>query len=109
MELDKPVMFYTKFNVDKVSSIKVSSMVANKVFRKGFYLMLPEESWSKGTVFVNNLNLGRYWSNVGPLCTLYIPDFMLLNGENEIIIFEMHKPSRDPFVYLTSSHIKVLL
>ena len=109
MELDKPVMTYVKFNVEKVDSMKRSSKVGDAVFRKGVYLMLPEESWSKGSVFINNFNLGRYWSSVGPLCTLFIPEFVLYNGVNEIMIFEMHKTSRDPLVYLTSSHVKVLL
>ncbi len=108
MELDKPVMTYVKFNVEKVSAMERSSKVADAVFRKGVYLMLPKEAWSKGSVFVNNFNLGRYWSSVGPLCTLFVPEFVLFEGANEIMIFEMHKSSRDPMIYLTSSHVKIL-
>ena len=46
-------------------------------------------SWSKGQVFVNGFNLGRYWS-LGPQQTLYLPAPLLRRGENEIIVFELH-------------------
>lgn len=46
-------------------------------------------NWTKGVVFVNGFNLGRYW-NVGPQQTLYVPGPLLKKGENEIIIFELH-------------------
>ncbi|MCJ7840762.1 beta-galactosidase [Lederbergia sp. NSJ-179] len=45
--------------------------------------------WSKGVVFVNGHNLGRYWE-IGPQQTLYVPAPFLQEGENEIIILELH-------------------
>lgn len=45
------------------------------------------ESWGKGIIFVNGINIGRYW-NVGPQQTLYIPGVWLNKGENKIVIFE---------------------
>ncbi|OAB38241.1 beta-galactosidase [Paenibacillus macquariensis subsp. defensor] len=50
---------------------------------------LSLEGWSKGVVFINGFNLGRYW-NVGPQKTLYVPGPLLNQGENEIVIFELH-------------------
>uniref|UniRef100_A0A8C8YYE5 Beta-galactosidase n=1 Tax=Prolemur simus TaxID=1328070 RepID=A0A8C8YYE5_PROSS len=45
------------------------------------------EGWTKGVVFVNGQNLGRYW-NLGPQKTLYLPGPWLHSGPNEIIVFE---------------------
>ncbi len=49
-------------------------------------------SWGKGCVWINGHNLGRYWK-VGPQQTLYIPAEWLKKGKNEIVLFEMIKPS----------------
>ncbi|AOW08575.1 glycoside hydrolase family 35 protein [Flavobacterium gilvum] len=48
---------------------------------------LDMRDWGKGIVFVNGINLGRYWS-VGPQQTLYLPGCWLKEGANEIVIFE---------------------
>jgi len=45
------------------------------------------EGWTKGNVFVNGFNLGRYW-HVGPQLSLYVPAPLLVNGTNEVIVFE---------------------
>ena len=34
---------------------------------------LNMESWTKGVVWVNGINLGRYWAEEGPATTLYLP------------------------------------
>lgn len=44
----------------------------------------------KGFVWVNGHNLGRFWE-IGPQTRLYCPAPWLRSGENEIIIFDMHK------------------
>lgn len=48
------------------------------------------EGWTKGIVYINGFNLGRYW-NIGPQKTLYVPGPLLKKGRNEIIIFELHR------------------
>ncbi len=48
---------------------------------------LDLSSWSKGMVWVNGHNLGRYW-DIGPQQTLYCPGPWLKCGRNEIVIFE---------------------
>jgi beta-galactosidase len=45
--------------------------------------------WTKGVVFVNGHNLGRYWK-IGPQQTLYVPAPFLHKGENEIVVLELH-------------------
>ncbi|KAF6721646.1 Beta-galactosidase-1-like protein 2 [Oryzias melastigma] len=52
---------------------------------KDTFIKLP--GWSKGVVFVNGRNLGRYWS-VGPQQTLYVPGAWLNRWDNEVIVFE---------------------
>uniref|UniRef100_A0A671W3J7 Beta-galactosidase n=1 Tax=Sparus aurata TaxID=8175 RepID=A0A671W3J7_SPAAU len=49
------------------------------------FLKLP--GWEKGVVFINGLNLGRYWS-IGPQQSLYIPGPFLNSGINQVIVFE---------------------
>lgn len=44
--------------------------------------------WSKGIVFINGHNLGRYWASVKPQRTLYVPKEFLKLGANEIILLE---------------------
>jgi beta-galactosidase len=46
--------------------------------------------YSKGFVYVNGHNLGRYW-NIGPQQRLYCPASWLKKGENEIIVFDLHQ------------------
>ncbi|CAK6972296.1 beta-galactosidase-1-like protein 2 [Scomber scombrus] len=54
-------------------------------YPKDTFIKLP--GWSKGVVFINGRNLGRYWS-IGPQQTLYIPGPWLNRGDNKVIIFE---------------------
>jgi beta-galactosidase len=44
----------------------------------------------KGFVWVNGHNLGRYWE-IGPQTRLFCPASWLNKGENEIIVFDLHK------------------
>lgn len=48
---------------------------------------LDMENWDKGIVFINGINIGRYW-HVGPQQTLFIPGVWLNKGSNKIVIFE---------------------
>nr|XP_040026749.1 beta-galactosidase-1-like protein 2 isoform X2 [Gasterosteus aculeatus aculeatus] len=52
---------------------------------KDTFIKLP--GWSKGVVFVNGKNLGRYWS-IGPQQTLYVPGPWLHRGDNQVVVFE---------------------
>jgi beta-galactosidase len=49
---------------------------------------LDMRTWGKGCVWVNNRNLGRYWS-LGPQRSLYLPAPWLKAGRNEVVIFDL--------------------
>lgn len=57
------------------------------------YTYLDMSSWGKGMVWVNGHNLGRFWK-IGPTQTLCVPGCFLKKGENEIIVFDIDKPSK---------------
>ena len=48
--------------------------------------------WGKGVLFINQFNLGRYWS-IGPQQSLYVPSNVLRLGINKVIIFETEMPT----------------
>lgn len=74
---DKPMFYRGCFNVDTPADT-----------------FLDMSQFSKGAVFVNGFNLGRYW-NVGPFFDLYLPAPILKNGENEIVVFEIDGAAGD--------------
>ena len=43
--------------------------------------------FGKGVVFVNGVNVGRYWE-IGPIATLYVPHGITRAGVNELVLFE---------------------
>ncbi|CAI2357325.1 unnamed protein product [Caenorhabditis sp. 36 PRJEB53466] len=49
---------------------------------------LDVRGWGKGVVTINQYNIGRYWSTVGPQQTLYIPSEFLHKGTNLIMFYE---------------------
>ncbi|KAK5918664.1 hypothetical protein CgunFtcFv8_003407 [Champsocephalus gunnari] len=49
------------------------------------FVKLP--AWEKGAVFINGINLGRYWS-IGPQQALYLPGPFINSGINQVIVFE---------------------
>jgi beta-galactosidase len=70
-------------------------------FRGNFFLTTTEgnfgadtyfdlSNYTKGIVWVNGHCLGRYW-NIGPQKRLYCPATWLLEGLNEILIFDSHQ------------------
>ncbi len=50
---------------------------------------LDMSGWTKGVVWVNGRNLGRYWE-IGPQKRLFCPAPFLRQGTNEIIVFDLH-------------------
>ena len=51
------------------------------------YIDPVTSGFTKGVIFVNGRNLGRYW-DIGPQKTLYLPGPWLKLGHNEIIVFD---------------------
>jgi beta-galactosidase len=88
-------MYKLPMDVAPDLSAAKNSAVAGKpaVYQGSFSLtktgdtFLDMRDWGKGIVFVNGINIGRYWS-VGPQQTLYLPGCWLKVGKNDIVIFE---------------------
>jgi len=70
-------------------------------FRGTFRIDTPADTfidmtgYSKGAAWVNGHNLGRFW-DVGPQTRLYCPAPWLKAGENEVIVFDLHKTEAAP-------------
>ena len=56
--------------------------------------------WSKGVVWVNGHNLGRFW-DIGPQQTLYCPGPWLKKGANELLILELNGAQKHSVAGLT--------
>ena len=54
---------------------------------------LDMRTWSKGFLWVNGHNLGRFW-NIGPQQTMYLPGPWLKRGENEVLILDLFGPEK---------------
>jgi beta-galactosidase len=48
---------------------------------------LDMKNWGKGIVFINGINIGRYWK-IGPQQTLYLPGCWLKKGSNTIVVLD---------------------
>ncbi|XP_068960581.1 beta-galactosidase-1-like protein isoform X3 [Petaurus breviceps papuanus] len=65
------------------------------------FLYLP--GWTKGQVWINGFNLGRYWTKRGPQQSLYVPGPLLLptGANNSIKLLELeHTPPRTQIQFL---------
>ncbi len=58
------------------------------------------EHWTKGIVWVNGHNLGRYWK-LGPQTRLYCPANFLQPGSNRVLIFDHHHIHPKPIAFKT--------
>ncbi|XP_072342786.1 beta-galactosidase-1-like protein 2 isoform X1 [Scyliorhinus torazame] len=98
-----PLEMKTSF-IESFSAIQLNPIPENPTFPGFFYGILHVDSlpydtfvklkgWTKGVVFVNGMNLGRYWE-IGPQQTLYLPAPWLQHGNNEIVIFEESKAGK---------------
>ncbi|WP_188795098.1 beta-galactosidase [Dyella nitratireducens] len=52
-------------------------------------------AWNKGYVWINGHLLGRYW-HVGPQQCLYCPSEWLTEGDNHILILDLHQTNAAP-------------
>ena len=68
---------------------------------------LDLSGFGKGVVFVNGVNIGRFW-NKGPIKSLYIPHGLFKSGENEIIIFETEGIYKDQINFVNHKVIEQL-
>uniref|UniRef100_A0A803YBQ2 Beta-galactosidase n=1 Tax=Meleagris gallopavo TaxID=9103 RepID=A0A803YBQ2_MELGA len=55
--------------------------------------------WSKGQLWINGFNLGRYWPHEGPQQTLFVPGSILRVGcPNNITVLELEGAPLNPFL-----------
>ncbi|NWX31368.1 BGAL galactosidase, partial [Notiomystis cincta] len=55
--------------------------------------------WSKGLLWINGFNLGRYWSRRGPQQTLFVPGSVLHVGRpNNITVLELEEAPPTPLL-----------
>ena len=59
---------------------------------------LDMSGWTKGVVWVNGHNLGRYWE-IGPQRRLFCPGPWLRPGPNEIVVFDLHQTKPQPISF----------
>jgi len=86
------------------------SKVTMPTFLKGnFYIeeacdtFVRLDGFTKGNVYINGFNLGRFWNIAGPQKTLYLPGPLLRNGENEIVVLELEENEKNEII-LTDVH-----
>lgn len=72
----QPTLYFGTFTLDSVGDT-----------------FLDMAEWGKGIVFVNGINLGRYW-HIGPQQTLYLPGCFLNKGANTVVVFEQLNDDR---------------
>ncbi|KAI5087836.1 beta-galactosidase isoform X1, partial [Silurus meridionalis] len=80
------------------------------------YIQFP--GWSKGQVWINGVNLGRYWPSRGPQVTLFVPASVLsTEAPNNITLLELEtcqctrgecvvQFTHTPILNFTVTHIK---
>ncbi|MBN3295206.1 BGAL galactosidase, partial [Amia calva] len=60
---------------------------------------LKLRGWTKGQVWINGVNLGRYWPQKGPQQTMYVPGPLLSTSQpNNITVLELEEVPSDPRV-----------
>lgn len=73
-----PKFFRGSFDVDEVCDTYVDT-----------------HGFTKGNVFINGFNLGRYWNSAGPQQRLYLPGPLIKKGNNEIVVLELEHTNID--------------
>ena len=74
---------------------RASSSAARSALDAPADTFIDMTGYRKGVVWVNGHNLGRYW-DIGPQKRLYCPASWLKAGENEVIVFDLHKTEASP-------------
>jgi beta-galactosidase len=82
--------------LDDISALRFGTAPANgpafyrgtfEVSQPGF-TFLDMRGWGKGYVWVNGVNLGRYWS-AGPQQSLFVPHSLLVAGRNSVVVLDL--------------------
>ena len=68
---------------------------ASLLMQKQGDVYVDMRAWTKGYVWVNGHLLGRYW-HIGPQQCLYCPSEWLTEGDNRILILDLHQTHAAP-------------
>lgn len=95
-----PLEFRKKWNRSLQFWHPVKTVSSPALYRAKFNVTDPQDTyvdmskWTKGFVIINGFVLGRH-AIIGPQLSLYLPSSFLVQGENEIIVFEHFKPAKE--------------
>ncbi|NWI18018.1 BGAL galactosidase, partial [Crypturellus soui] len=80
------------------SSYEAPTFYTGKLSIPGGIPDLPQDTyvkfpgWTKGQIWINGFNLGRYWPARGPQLTLFVPSNILVSSEpNNITVLELEQ------------------
>ena len=91
MELDRLPEAYELSGEDRFPKFFRGSFDA----AEGLDAYVDTEGFTKGNVFINGFNLGRYWNTAGPQQRLYLPGPLLKKENNEIVVLELENTATD--------------
>lgn len=90
-------VFNLNMSSDYVANLKQGETVRPGMFFKTDLVLdktgdcyIDMRNFTKGVLYVNGHNLGRFW-NVGPQYRLFCPGVWLKKGANEVVVFDMHQ------------------
>ncbi len=85
--------------MDNLEKLEYTKDMANNepVFLRGTFkansngeCFVHMDNFTKGNVWINGFNIGRYWTKKGPQKALYIPGSLLhTDKDNEIVVFDI--------------------
>lgn len=91
-----------------ISNFRYTGGTGYPLFKKGTFrtssradCFVHLDGFTKGYVFINGFNLGRYW-DIGPQKSLYLPG-VLLQDDNEITVLELEGCKSDS-ITITDTH-----
>ena len=91
---------------DVMGPVLYKGHFAVKTIADTFVMM---KGWTKGSVWINGFNIGRYWQPVGPQQTLFVPGPKLRVGSNEIVVLELSNGTADASVNINICFVLVIL
>uniref|UniRef100_A0A8C0UVP8 Beta-galactosidase n=1 Tax=Cyanistes caeruleus TaxID=156563 RepID=A0A8C0UVP8_CYACU len=92
------LLHHSKRSAVKELSYEVPTFYTGTLSIPGGIPDLPQDTyvnfpgWTKGQIWINGFNLGRYWPARGPQLTLYVPRNVLVASEpNNITVLELER------------------
>ncbi|XP_075807956.1 beta-galactosidase-1-like protein [Microtus pennsylvanicus] len=104
LKIDKLIRWWFPLQLAKRAQPQVFSVPAFysttfSVLGKLGDTFLHLSGWTKGQVWINGFNLGRYWTKRGPQQTLYVPRHLLFNRSiNKVTLLELENMPRKPTI-----------